>query len=384
MTTPATDPVFVVGAGLAGTVAACRLAARGLSVRLVTDRPGASALHGGGWQLGRAALVRFWPGAATHLDAALTFVRSGLAPLALHDGPFVLADIEGARRACDLAPASHAVVAGFGPQVALADLSPLAHPFAAMQSAGTPVTVAWPPRADDLFGRSFAYVGQQIEAEPSLVDALVAALRAGLAGRAFDGVLLPPVLGGLGAEARRQRLCTELGLPVGEALDALPSAPGLRLHAALGAWRAAAGVETETVRVEALTVDPLGLRVDGAFRPASAIVLATGRYLTGGLTMHPAVTEALGSLPLAVSVATNPLTDARHAGPYDAGAFATGVRVDAAFRICGPDGRPVHRGLFAAGDVVGGHDALTAGCASGLAVGGAYAAAEALTDGEVR
>ena len=44
--------ILVVGGGLAGTVAAARLIALGRNVTLVHDRPGATALHGGGWLLG--------------------------------------------------------------------------------------------------------------------------------------------------------------------------------------------------------------------------------------------------------------------------------------------------------------------------------------------
>lgn len=380
----ARPPVFVLGAGLAGTVAACRLAARGVPVRVIADRPGASALHGGGWLLGAAGpLDAAWPGAARHLDAATAFARAGLEALDLRAGTFVLPDVEGARRPCELAPASHAVVATFGPRLGVIDLVPLGHPFAGMQAAGTPIAVDWPP-GPDAFGRSFAYVSQRIEAEPALLDGLLAALRAALAGHPVDALLLPPVLGVLRAEAHRRRLAEALGVPVGEALDVLPSAPGLRLHAALSAWRVAAGVETETARVTAIELSPLGVRIGDALRPASAVVLATGRYLTGGLSMHPTVAEPLAGLPLAVPVATNPLTEARREGPYDAGPFATGVRVDAAMRVCGADGRPVHDGLYAAGDVVGGLDTLTSRCASGLALVGGYAAAEAVAAQEGR
>jgi len=251
-----------------------------------------------------------------------------------------------------------------------------------MQPTGTSVAVEWPP--GEVFGRSFAFISQRVEAEPALLDALLAALRTALRGRGFDGLLLPPVLGVLRAGENRRRLGAELALPVAEALDTLPSAAGLRLHAALAAWLAASGVETETARVEALSFDPLAVRIGLEARPASGIVLATGRYLSGGLTMHPAVSEALGGFPLAVPVATNPMTDARREGPYGTGPFATGVRVDATLRICALDGQPLHAALWAAGDVVGGLDTLTAACASGLALAGGYAAAEAVAAAEGR
>ena len=83
----------VIGAGLAGVVAAARLAERGIETTVIADRPGATIFHGGGWQLGMEILTRFdLP--APQMDAAIEFVEAGLPTLSLTDGPFTLLDVE--------------------------------------------------------------------------------------------------------------------------------------------------------------------------------------------------------------------------------------------------------------------------------------------------
>ncbi len=374
-----TLPVLVIGAGLAGTVAAARLQARGVPARVLADRPGATLLHGGGWLLGPDALREHHPVAEAALDDALDFVRIGLESLALTEGLFDLPDVEGARRTCELAPATHAVVDGFGKGHAVADLAPLGHPFAAMQGRGTVVAVDWPPYPD-VFGRSFAAMAHRLEADPAEPARLIQALKRGLEGTRHDALLLPPILGISRTESLRRLVADALGMPVGEALDALPSTPGFRLHAALTAWLAAARVPTQTARVSSISLDPLGVQVGDLLLPARAIVLATGRYLTGGLTMHPAVREPLADLPLTPTVPTNPLWGARADGPYDGRVFETGVGHDPGFRALGLDGRPVHPHVYAVGDLLGGVDALTQGHASGLCIASAWVAATTIAD----
>lgn len=382
----ATAPVLVVGAGLAGTLVAARLHALGVPVRVVADRPGATILHGGGWLLGRETLRRGEPESDAgadldaDLDAAIDFARAGLPSLALTEGSFELPDVDGARRLCELAPATHAVVEGFGPRRAVADLVPVGHPFAAMQTRGTPVAVEW-PAFPDVFGRSFASVAHRLEADPAEPARLIEALKRALRGSTFDALLLPPVLGIERTESLRVQLEQALGLAVGEALDTLPSTPGFRLHAALATWLRTLGVPVQVARVSALSLDPLGLRVGDLLLPASAVVLATGRYLSGGLTVYPDVNEPLAGLTLVPDVPTNPLRSVRLDGPYDGRFFETGVACDRASRAIGPDAEPVHPAVFAVGDLLGGADGLSQAHASGRCLTSAWRAARAIAAG---
>lgn len=368
---------FVIGGGLAGAVAAARLRQRGVGVTLVADRPGATTMHGGGWQIGAAALER--AGLATeHLDDALAFVADGLAPLALRAGPFTLTDDQGAPHTVDLAPASHA--AELPEPFAAVELRGLGHRFD--QPRGERVVVDWP--TPEMFGRSYAAAAVQLDAEA--LDGLTRALKAALVGGHSRGVLLPPVLGLLDAERHRRALGDALGVPVAEALCTTPSTAGLRLDRALAAWLARVGVRVERGRVA--RIDPDARRItfaDGQTLDADAIVLATGGRFAGGLvTLEGArLTEPLADLPIAPRLPVDPLRATRPqapAGPL----FAAGVRCDAAQRPIRKDGRPAAEGIWVAGDLCGGLDPLVDRCGSGRAVLTGYVAATSAADALAR
>ena len=370
-------PVLVVGSGLAGTVTAARLSALSIPVLVLADRPGATLLHGGGWLLGRESLRRHHPGTDDAFEPALSFVQSGLSTLALTQGSFELPDVDGARRLCEFAPATHAVVDAFTAATAVADLVPVGHPFAAAQRQGTILSVDWPAEPA-MFGRSFAAVAHGLEADPGEPAKLIEALKRALLHTRFSALLLPPVLGIARTEVLRHQIEQALGLAVGEALDTLPSTPGFRLQAALAAWLVAARVPVQPARVSGVSLEPLGVQVGDMLVPARAIVLATGRYLSGGLTVHPAVREPLADLTLWPGVPTNPLRGVQLEGPYDAPSFETGASHDSGHRALGRDGRPVHPALFVVGDLLGGADGLSQRYASGLCLTSAWRAAETI------
>lgn len=268
--------VTIIGAGLAGTVAAARLAALGQTVRVIHDRPGVTPMHGGGWLLGLETLAR--AGVPTgRMDEALALVTQGLADLGLQDGPFDLRDADGVLREVDVAPASHAAAARLPAGSAAVDLLGLGHPFAEMCSGFKVLAVEWPtwPGA---FGRSYAAAAAQVEADASHLSALTAALQQALATAPAPGLLLPPVLGVAGVEARRLALEAALGVPVAEALGTIPSTPGLRLWQALAAWRArlAPAVVEVQGRVTAVDLAARTLTIGDAKQPFDALILATG------------------------------------------------------------------------------------------------------------
>lgn len=367
---------FVIGGGLAGAVAAARLRQRGVDVTLVADRPGATLMHGGGWQIGRAALERAGL-AVEHLDDALAFVADGLAPLALRAGPFTLTDDLGARHAVDLAPDSHADAAALPAPFAAVELRGLGHRFD--QPRGERVVVDW-PRDAAMFGRSYAATAAQLDRDG--LDGLARALKAALAGGDHRGVLLPPVLGLLDCDAHRRVLTDALGVPVAEALCTTPSTAGLRLDRAIGAWLARVGVRVERGRVARIDADARQLTfTDGPTLDADAIVLATGGRFAGGLVNREGarLAEPLAELPIEPRLPVDPLR-ATHpqtpAGPL----FAAGVRCDAAQRPIRKDGAPAAEGIWVAGDLCGGLDPLVDRCGSGRAVLTGYVAATSAAD----
>ncbi|MEZ4467448.1 MAG: FAD-dependent oxidoreductase [bacterium] len=367
--------VTVIGAGLAGTVAAARLVHLGVPVRLIHDRPGVTPMHGGGWLLGLETLAGV---PAARMDEVLAFLEGGLPELALTDGPFDLLDTDGVVREVDVAPASHAAGASLPPGSAAVDLLGLGHPFAEMCKGFKTLAIDWPtwPGA---FGRSYAAAAQRLEDDATGLDALAEALRAALARQPAPGLLLPPVLGLTAVEARRARLQAAVGVPVAEALGTVPSTPGLRLWRALADWRArlAPGLTLVEGRVTALDLKSRSLLVGHDRHPFDALILATGGPIPGGLTSAGSVTEPLLGLRITPELACDWQRSVRPDRPYDADLFRAGVAVDAAFRPTRHDGRPVDRRLFAVGDLVAGVDAVADRCGSGLAILSGFIAAEA-------
>jgi glycerol-3-phosphate dehydrogenase subunit B len=199
--------------------------------------------------------------------------------------------------------------------------------------------------------------------------------------RRVDGerrlLLLPPILGFSGVLAKLARLREAAGCRVAECLGAPPASPaGLRLVGALAAALLREGVVVERARVGAL--ERTGRRVravrlqprEGSSHTeerveAEAILLASGRFLGGGLAEREGgVHETLLDLPLydeaGVRVdgsAANRLVRASPDGPQRL--FSSGVRTDSRLRPLGADGEPLFENLFAAGDLIGGFDPST-------------------------
>ncbi|MSP72272.1 MAG: hypothetical protein EXR76_08835 [Myxococcales bacterium] len=361
--------VAIIGAGLAGAIAACRLASRGILAAVYTARPGATFLHGGGFYLGSNP---------SEWSSALTFAQTCLPALDIVLQKVDGIDVEGTRRRPDAAPATHAAMNLLGNRPAVANLVPAGHPFANMQRFGTAVDVDFPAR-ESAFGRSFASLAPLFDAEETAYLQLRCALSRALEGGAFTGLLLPPILGLRRTEELRARLSLELGLPVAEAFGTTPSTPGLRLAAALVDALETAKLPVHRSKVTAVQLDPLGLWIGDDLLPARAIIVACGGPLITGHEQTGPAEVALGLLPIEPRLSPDPLRSSGVLGPYGGALFASGVRIDAQSRVLGHDHQPLHSGLFAAGDVTtDGTDPVLSRDATGRALRTAYAAAEAI------
>jgi glycerol-3-phosphate dehydrogenase subunit B len=184
------------------------------------------------------------------------------------------------------------------------------------------------------------------------------------------------------------------GSRVGEALAYPPHAVcGYRLQRALEAAVRRAGAERVIGRVRGISAagDRLALVLgdEPARRvEADAVVLATGRFVGGGLAAgEGAVRETLLALPLhdgdGRRIDGIPAhRSARKGYGNEQPLFSAGVRTDRRLRPLGAQGRPHHARLFAAGDLLGGFDparertGLGVALLSGIHAG--RAAAEAL------
>jgi glycerol-3-phosphate dehydrogenase subunit B len=106
-------------------------------------------------------------------------------------------------------------------------------------------------------------------------------------------------------------------------------------------------------------------------------VVATGRFLGGGIVRRGALEEPLAGAPVLASeggasgfhlarrpAATLTVRERRAAQPL----LAAGVRVDGAMRAVDEGGAPVHPRLYAAGAVVGVHEHAADGTGLGVAI----------------
>jgi glycerol-3-phosphate dehydrogenase subunit B len=215
------------------------------------------------------------------------------------------------------------------------------------------------------------------EASPARLAALLdrpearAAFIAAVAALGVEGQVLvcPPVLGLDDSAALVAALEAASRARVGEALSFPPHATGgYRLQRALDAAVRRAGVERRIGRVRAVSPQGPGrlavVMEDGASQrlEAEAVVLATGRFVGGGLVAGPdAVREPLLALPLYDAdgrrVDGIPAhRSARKGYGNEQPLFSAGVRTDRRLRPLDAAGRPQHARLFAAGDLLGGFD----------------------------
>ncbi|WP_242345691.1 FAD-binding protein [Anaeromyxobacter terrae] len=219
---------------------------------------------------------------------------------------------------------------------------------------------------------------------PGAAEALGRAIRAALPAGA-GAALVPPVLG-LRPEARvPERVAAAAGIPVAELLADVPSVPGVRLQAALEAALAAAGVEVVQGALQgAGPGKPAMVGADEITAPRW--VLATGRFVGGGVVRRGTLREPVLGLPVqaaegreaGVDLAARPaasLTGAARSGPQPL--LSAGLRVDALLRPLDGRGRPAADGLFAAGAVLGGHEQASDGTGLGVAILTGYLAGRA-------
>ena len=215
--------------------------------------------------------------------------------------------------------------------------------------------------------------------------AVAAELRAAV--REDEVVGLPAVLGMDQARLVWTELQQAVGRPVFEIPTAVPpSVPGLRLARALQDRLRRAGGRFV---LGAMATGPelrdgklAGVRIRSSARVMPRlcrwVVLATGGLASGGIEVDTSGTAREQALGLPV-----------HApGPDQAGFLPSylgehpmetaGLRVDAALRPVGPDGDPVYPNVYAAGAVIGGARPWREKSGDGISLSTGYLAAEAI------
>jgi len=291
----------VLGGGVAGTAAALAASRGGASVTLVDGGTGASTLSTGAiddvpWTEAARPLAALTPGARSLLDA--------LAAYAVPDA--------GAR----VATTAGVVRSARGHDLALLDLGPLVGRRVGVVACDRPewdgaaLARAWGSDFASLEATLLRHVDERLlpaadfaarHDDPARLAWLAERLREaldGAAGSRFEALLLPP---SLGVERERARdLSARVGLPCGE-VAALPGGPsGLRFERARDRALAAARVERTLGRAASVLRGGERWRVlleDGRALEASAVVLAAGGLIGGGLAYTPGDAAEASVLP---------------------------------------------------------------------------------------
>jgi glycerol-3-phosphate dehydrogenase subunit B len=198
---------------------------------------------------------------------------------------------------------------------------------------------------------------------------------------------LPAVLGIHQAELVVQELGELLGKPVFEIPTMPPSIPGMRLKEAFLHHLPSKGVQClfqKHVLKAAPTKDgkfilDIGRTEHESTIKANSVLLATGRFLGGGLQSdHTTVTEPIFNLPV-----FQPENRERWHGDrfFEHGGHAinqAGLETDDKLRPLNANGQPAYENLFAAGIILAHQDWARMKCGSGLSIATAYGAVKSL------
>jgi glycerol-3-phosphate dehydrogenase subunit B len=192
-----------------------------------------------------------------------------------------------------------------------------------------------------------------------------------------QAVIFPPVLGRARLDAGA-RLSAAVGVPCSELLSVAPSVPGVRLQEALDRALKKAGVEVVDAAVECRDLVTMRFALGERMVTARTAVLASGKFIGGGIERSTRFRETVFGLPVFVGAHlvgdeyVGDLLDERVAS--DQAAFRAGVRIDDSLRPLVADGSLASPALFAAGSVIRGYDPASDKTGLGVAIFTGYLA----------
>ena len=199
---------------------------------------------------------------------------------------------------------------------------------------------------------------------------------------------LPAVLGIHQAEKVVHEFGQLLGKPVFEIPAMPPSIPGTRLKEAFLRFLPAKGVhcmfqkhvlKAARTADRAFSLDVGGTEQEARIR-ADGVLLATGRFLGGGLQSdHATIKEGIFDLPVFQPEERKHWHSDRFFEPGGHAVNRVGLETDDRLRPLDADGRPAFEKLFAAGIILAHQDWNRMKCGSGLSVATAYGAVKAFS-----
>jgi glycerol-3-phosphate dehydrogenase subunit B len=193
---------------------------------------------------------------------------------------------------------------------------------------------------------------------------------------------LPAILGMHRPDHVHADLQSLTGLAIFEIPTMPPSVPGVRLRELLEQALPKKGVTLiPQHKVARLSFDAARatLELHDSFGPirvhARAVILATGRFLSGGLEAHPdRIREHLLDLPVTQPSGRADWYRERYTDHRGHAIHRAGIEIDADFRPLAQGGRPHSERLFAAGGILAHQDWIRSRSGAGIAIATAYMA----------
>ena len=204
-------------------------------------------------------------------------------------------------------------------------------------------------------------------------------------GESVECLVAPPLLGLERHAELREAASKAVGAPVVEALGHVPSVPGVRFQRALIDMASRDGIESvkgvKDLSWEGNEVVGANLE-DGTTLEVDAVILATGRFVAGGVRWDHSIKENLLGLPVISELGPmevgSPHAVVRRRPEESHPLMTAGVQVNSRLQPM-REGKVAFDNVFAAGMLIGGFASRYALCADGVALStGVVAAEEAL------
>ncbi|MBT8345008.1 MAG: glycerol-3-phosphate dehydrogenase subunit GlpB [Desulfofustis sp.] len=200
-----------------------------------------------------------------------------------------------------------------------------------------------------------------------------------------EAIGMPAIFGIHAPDKVMADLQDRLGIPIFEIPTIPPSVPGIRLREMFEQVFPQKGL-TLIPQQKVLSVDLqekiIKLDLKDNYGPihinSRTVILATGRFISGGLEAHmEGITEPLLGLPVTQPASRNLWYEKHYMNKEGHEIHRTGIEVDEQFRPLDREGKVVHHGLFGAGILLAHQDWIRGRCGAGIAVATAYKAVQA-------
>lgn len=195
---------------------------------------------------------------------------------------------------------------------------------------------------------------------------------------------MPAIMGMHNPDTVMEDLTRLIGCPVFEIPTMPPSVPGIRLREMFEQVFPEKGL-TLVPQQKVKNIDFSGERVELSlcdnYGPiiihAKTVILATGRFLSGGLEAEiDGISEPLLNLPVTQPESRDDWYSTRYMDKEGHQIHKCGIEVDDAFRPLNSEGHVVDPRLFAAGVIIAHQDWIRGRCGAGVAIATAFKAVE--------